>query len=162
MASLPADLKAYREQLLRLLAWPEGQRWASQVDGQNSYPHQPKPLRASDLDRHLRGLQTVALVPDSHGSLCRYGAVDLDLPRDGQTLEELLDLLSALQQAAAARSIPTLATFSGRRGGHLLVLSAMPVPWSVMHRALRRICRDVGLEPAEVFPSRGRSRSTAP
>ena len=86
MAPLPADLKAYREQLLRLLAWPEGQRWATQVDGENSYPHRPGSLRPGDLDRHLLGQQTVALVPDGHGSLCRYGAVDLDLPRDGETL----------------------------------------------------------------------------
>lgn len=157
MAFLPADLKAYREQLLRLLAWPEGQRWATQVDGENSYPHRPGHLRPGDLDRHLLGQQTVALVPDGHGSLCRYGAVDLDLPRDGETLEELLDLVASLQQAAAARDISTLVVFSGRRGFHLLVPTAAPVPWSVMHRALRRICRDMGLEPAELFPHKGKA-----
>ena len=36
MASLPADLKTYREQVLRLLVWPDGQRWATQVDGENN------------------------------------------------------------------------------------------------------------------------------
>jgi replicative DNA helicase len=157
MASLPADLKAYREQLLRLLVWPEGQRWATQVDGENSYPHRPGHLRPADLDRHLLGQQTVALVPDGHGSLCRYGAVDLDLPRDGETLEELLELVASLQQAAAVRDIPTLVVFSGRRGFHLLAPTAAPVPWSVMHRTLRRICRDVGLEPAELFPHKGKA-----
>jgi len=157
MAVLPADLKAYREQLLRLLAWPEGQRWATQVDGENSYPHRPGHLRPGDLDRHLLGHQTVALVPDGHGSLCRYAAVDLDLPRDGETLEELLELVASLQQAAGARDIPTLVVFSGRRGFHLLVPSAAPVSWSVIHRALRRICRDVGLEPAELFPHKGKA-----
>lgn len=43
----------------------------------------------------------MALVPDGNGSLCRYGAVDLDLPRDGESLEELLELVASLQQAAA-------------------------------------------------------------
>jgi replicative DNA helicase len=157
MAPLPADLKAYREQLLRLLTWPEGQRWATQVEGENEYPHRRGPLQAGELDRHLFGQQTVALVPDGHGSLCRYGAVDLDLPRDGETLEELLELVASLQQAAAARDIPTLVVFSGRRGFHLLVPTSAPVPWSVMHRALRRICRDVGLEPAELFPHKGKA-----
>ena len=156
-APVPADLTAYREQLLRLLAWPEGQRWATQVDGENSYPHRPGSMRPGDLDRHLLGHQTVALVPDGHGSLCRYGAVDLDLPRDGETLEELLELVASLQQAAAARDIPTLVVFSGRRGFHLLVPTAAPVSWSVVHRALRRICRDVGLEPAELFPHKGKA-----
>jgi replicative DNA helicase len=155
--ALPADLRAFREQLLRLLAWPEEQRWATQVDGENSYPHRPRPLRPADLDRHLQGLQTVALVPDGHGSLCRYGAVDLDLPRDGDTLEELLELLASLQQAAASRDIPTLGIFSGRRGFHLVVPTAAPVTWSVMHRAIRRVCRDVGLEPAELFPHKGKA-----
>jgi replicative DNA helicase len=157
MAPLPADLKAYREQLLRLLVWPEGQRWATQVDGENEYPHRRGPLQAGELDRHLLGHQTVALVPDGHGSLCRSGAVDLDLPRDGATLGELLELVASLQQAAAARDIPTLVVFSGRRGFHLLVPTVTPVAWSVMHRALRRICRDVGLEPAELFPSKGKA-----
>jgi len=36
MAGLPPDLKTYREQLLRLLVWPEGQLWATQVDGENN------------------------------------------------------------------------------------------------------------------------------
>ena len=157
MAGLPPDLKAYREQLLRLLVWPEGQRWATQVEGENEYPHRRGPLQAGELDRHLLGHQTVALVPDGHGSLCRSGAVDLDLPRDGATLGELLELVASLQQAAAARDIPTLVVFSGRRGFHLLVPTVAPVAWSVMHRALRRICRDVGLEPAELFPSKGKA-----
>ena len=157
MAPLPADLKAYREQLLRLLVWPEGQRWATQVEGENEYPHRRGPLQAGELDRHLLGHQTVALVPDGHGSLCRSGAVDLDLPRDGATLGELLELVASLQQAAAARDIPTLVVFSGRRGFHLLVPTVAPVAWSVMHRALRRICRDVGLEPAELFPHKGKA-----
>ena len=157
MAPLPADLKAYREQLLRLLVWPEGQRWATQVEGENEYPHRRGHLKAGELDRHLLGHQTVALVPDGHGSLCRSGAVDLDLPRDGSTLGELLELVASLQQAAAARDIPTLVVFSGRRGFHLLVPTVTPVAWSVMHRALRRICRDVGLEPAELFPSKGKA-----
>ena len=127
------------------------------MDGENEYPHRRGPLQAGELDGHLLGHQTVALVPDGHGSLCRSGAVDLDLPRDGATLGELLDLVASLQQAAAARDIPTLVVFSGRRGFHLLVPTVTPVAWSVMHRALRRICRDVGLEPAELFPSKGKA-----
>jgi len=157
MAGLLPDLKTYREQLLRLLVWPEGQRWATQVDGENNYPHRRGPLQPRELDRHLLGHQTVALVPDGHGSLCRSGAVDLDLPRDGATLGELLELVASLQQAAAARDIPALVVFSGRRGFHLLVPTAAPVAWSVMHRALRRICRDVGLKPAELFPHKGKA-----
>lgn len=150
-------LKTYKEQLLRLLVWPEGQKWATQVDGENEYPHRRGLFKPEELERHLLGHQTVALVPDGHGSLCRSGAVDLDLPRDGETLGELLELVASLQQAAAARDIPTLVVFSGRRGFHLVLPSAAPVAWSVMHRALRRICRDVGLEPAELFPSKGKA-----
>jgi len=63
MAPLPADLKAYREQLLRLLVWPEGQRWATQVEGENEYPHRRGPLQAGERDLHLLGHQTEQMAP---------------------------------------------------------------------------------------------------
>jgi len=65
--------------------------------------------------------------------------VDLDLPREGATLGELLELVASLQQAAADRGIPALVVFSGRRGFHLMVPTGATVAWSVMLRALRRI-----------------------
>ena len=157
MATLPTDLRQVGKHLLRLLAWPEDQRWALQLDGQNSYPHQRGHLPSAALKAHLLGERTVALVQDGHGSVCRYGALDLDLPRDGETLLEALELLASLQAAAAARDLPTLAVWSGRRGFHLLLPVAAPVPWSVIHRALRRIARDVGWEPEEVFPEKGKA-----
>lgn len=55
-----ADLPAYQDQLLRLLAWPDVQRWATQVEGRAEYPHSRGRLVASDLDRHLSGHQTEA------------------------------------------------------------------------------------------------------
>jgi replicative DNA helicase len=155
---LPEDIRKVGHHLLRLLIWPEGQRWATQKDGESSYPHQREDLTSAALREHLLGRKTVALVSDGHGSLCRYGALDLDIPRDGKTLRDALELLASLQAAAAARDLPTLAVWSGRRGFHLLLPAAGAVRWSVMHRALRRIARDVGWEdPAEVFPHKGKA-----
>ena len=154
---LPEALRKVGNHLHRLLIWSEGQRWATQKDGESSYPHQRGDLTSRDLRDHLLGRKTVALVFDGHASLCRYGALDLDIPRDGKTLRDALELLASLQAAAAARDLPTLAVWSGRRGFHLLLPAAAPVRWSVMHRALRRIARDAGWEdPAEVFPSKGK------
>jgi replicative DNA helicase len=155
---LPEDLRTVGRHLLRLLVWPQGQRWAVQLDGQSSYPHQRGDLPSSALRSHLLGEKTVALVSDGHGSLCRYGALDLDIPRDGETLRDALELVASLQAAAAARDLPTLAVWSGRRGFHLLLPAAQSASWSVLHRALRRIARDVGWEdPAEVFPFKGKA-----
>lgn len=157
---LPEDIRKVGSHLIRLLIWPEDQRWALQrVDGKESrYPHKPGPLPPSSLRDHLLGKETVGLVFDGHNSLCRYGALDLDIPRDGETLRDALELLASLQAAAAARDIPTLAVWSGQKGFHLLLPAAAPVRWSVMHRALRRIARDAGWEdPAEVFPFKGKA-----
>lgn len=155
---LPEDLRKVGRHLLRLLIWETGQRWALQKDGESSYPHQKRDLTPPALRSHLLGEKTVALVFDGHASLCRFGALDLDIPRDGKTLRDALELLASLQAAAAARDLPTLVVWSGRRGFHLLLPAAGPVRWSVMHRALRRIARDVGWEdPAEVFPSKGKA-----
>jgi replicative DNA helicase len=155
--NLSPDRRTVGQHLLRLLIWPEGQKWATQKDGENNYPHQRGDLPRDALRDHLLGLKTVALVQDGHGSLCRFGALDLDLPRDGETLLELLELLAQLQAAAAARDLPTLVVWSGRRGFHLLLPASAPASWSVMLRALRRIARDVGWEPAEEFPFRGKA-----
>ena len=155
---LPEDVRKVGYHLLCLLVWEPGQRWALQKDGESSYPHQRGDLPRAALRDHLLGRKTVALVSDGHGSLCRYGALDLDIPRDGETLRDALELLASLQAAAAARDLPTLAVWSGRRGFHLLLPAAAPVRWSVMHRALRRIARDAGWEdPAEVFPYKGKA-----
>jgi replicative DNA helicase len=155
---LPEDVRKVGYHLLCLLVWEPGQRWALQKDGESSYPHQRGDLPRAALRDHLLGKKTVALVSDGHGSLCRYGALDLDIPRDGETLRDALELLASLQAAAAARDLPTLAVWSGRRGFHLLLPAAAPVRWSVMHRTLRRIARDAGWEdPAEVFPSKGKA-----
>ena len=119
--TLSPDRRTVGQHLLRLLIWPEGQRWATQKHGKNNYPHQKGDLPRSALRDHLLGLTTVALVQDGHGSLCRFGALDLDLPRDGETLLDLLERVAALQAAAAARDLPTLVVWSGRRGFHLLL-----------------------------------------
>lgn len=144
--------------LQQLLTVTEGQRWARQyLDGtEPSYPHQRRPLTQADLAAHVAGRQTVGLLSDGHGGTCRFGALDLDLPRDGDALLDLLQLLQALQAAATERGLRTLATFSGRRGVHLVLPLAFPTPWSLVHRVLRRLGRDVGFEPAELFPTKGK------
>jgi replicative DNA helicase len=150
--------------LWNLLAFQEGQRWARQFvgpTGEPSYPHQKAALTPRQLEHHTAGQQTLGLVQDGHGGLCRFGALDLDLPRDAETLAEALVLLAHLQAAAAERGIPTLPVFSGRRGFHLLLPLARPMAWGVVHRALRRIARDVGLTPAELFPTRGKALKLA-
>jgi replicative DNA helicase len=154
---LSPDHRRVGQHLLRLLIWPEGQRWATQKDGENAYPHQKGDLPQAALRDHLLGLKTAALVHDGHGSLCRFGALDLDLPRDGETLLDLLELLAQLQAAAASRDLPTLVVWSGRRGFHLLLPAAAPASWSAMLRALRRIARDVGWDPVEEFPCKGKA-----
>ena len=143
--------------LQELLTAPEGQRWARQyLDGtEPSYPHQQGPLTLKHLQAHVAGSHTLGLLSDGHGGMCRFGAIDLDAPRDGSLLELLLTL-QGLQAAAAERGLRTLATFSGRRGFHLVLPLAFPTAWSVVHRALRRLARDVGFEPLELFPSKGK------
>ena len=146
------------KRLQELLTMPSGQRWARQyLDGaEPSYPHQKRDLVVKDLKLHLAGTQTVGLLPDGHGGQCRFGAIDLDMPRDGETLLDLLELLQGLQAAATERGLRTFCTFSGRRGFHLVLPLAFPTPWGVVHRALRRVARDVGYDPAELFPTKGK------
>ena len=152
----PQDTCAKR--LQQLLTMPTGQRWARQfLDGtEPSYPHQRGPLTIRELKAHTQGKGTVGLLPDGHGGTCRFGAIDLDMPRDGETLLDLLELLQGMQAAATERGLKTFCTFSGRRGFHLVVPLAYPTPWSVVHRALRRVARDVGYDPAELFPTKGK------
>jgi replicative DNA helicase len=152
----PQDICALR--LQQLLTMPSGQRWAKQfLDGtEPSYPHQREALTLRELKAHTQGKTTVGLLPDGHGGTCRFGAIDLDMPRDGETLLDLLELLQNLQAAATERGLRTFCTFSGRRGFHLVLPLAFPTPWSVVHRALRRVARDVGYEPAELFPTKGK------
>ena len=144
--------------LQQLLAFADGQRWACQyLSGtETRYPHQTSPLTRATLASHVEGTKTVGLLSDGHGSTCRFGAIDVDMPRDGDTLLDLLQLLQALQVAAAERDLRTLATFSGRRGLHLILPLAFPTPWSLMHRVLRRLARDAKFEPVELFPSQGK------
>jgi len=152
----PQDTCALR--LQQLLTMPSGQRWAKQfLDGtEPSYPHQRGAITLRELKAHTQGKTTVGLLPDGHGGTCRFGAIDLDMPRDGETLLDLLELLQGLQAAATERGLRTFCTFSGRRGFHLVLPLAFPTPWSVVHRALRRVARDVGYEPAELFPTKGK------
>jgi replicative DNA helicase len=154
----PTPQQTCARRLQELLAMAEGQRWARQyLDGtEPSYPHQRGQLTLKHLQAHVAGAQTVGLLPDGHGGLCRFGAIDLDLPRDGETLLDLLEQLQGLQASAAERGLRTLATFSGRRGFHLVLPLAFPTAWGVVHRALRRLARDVGFEPVELFPTRGK------
>lgn len=155
----PSDAQdACANHLQKLLAMPKGQRWAKQVlDGtEPRYPHQRTELIPPVLKAHTRGKNTVGLLPDGHGGMCRFGAIDLDMPRDGETLLALLELLQGLQASASERRLKTFCTFSGRRGFHLVLPLAFPTPWNVVHRALRRVARDVGYEPAELFPTKGK------
>jgi hypothetical protein len=155
--------------LQALLVMPEHQRYAVQTlhDLEPAYPHArqggrgigkglPAFLKPADLAAHVAGSKTLGLVPDGHGGMARYGALDLDMPRDGESLLELVQLLARLQAAALERGLWTFCTFSGRRGLHLVMPLVRPMAWSVIHRCLRRVARDVGYEPAELFPTKGK------
>ena len=147
---------------------PENQRYAVQhLDGEEPrYPHATVPNRRGarllahlvpkDLADHVAGRKTLGLLADGHGGMARYGALDLDMPRDGESWLELLQLLAALQAAAMERGLQTFCTFSGRRGLHLVLPLQRPMAWSVLHRCLRRLARDAGYEPAEMFPTKGK------
>jgi hypothetical protein len=154
----PTPQETCARRLQELLTMPSGQRWARQyLDGtEPSYPHQKAPLTLRELKAHTAGQLTLGLLPDGHGGYTRHGAIDLDLPRDGETLLDLLELLQGLQAAATERGLASFCTFSGRRGFHLVLPLAFQTPWSVVHRALRRVARDAGYEPAELFPTRGK------
>lgn len=156
------------ERLQELLAMPAHQRWATQVvdaQGIPTYPHEKAktktgkfhtPLQAKYVEAHVQGRRTIGLLSDGHGSTCKFGAIDLDTPRDGETLQAALSLVASLQAAASERGLNTFCTFSGGRGFHLVLPLAFPTPWTVVHRALRRVARDVGYEPAELFPTAGK------
>lgn len=136
------------------------------MDGaEASYPHQLGGLSQGQLDAHVRGHLTAGLLSDAPVSgaekaerqgLCRFGAIDLDMPRDAATWPEMVELAAALQAAATELGLHTFASFSGRRGIHLWMPLATPMKWGQVLAALRVVCRRVSFTPEELWPVKGK------
>jgi len=163
--SSPPHREDCARRLWELLCWPQGQRYARAFleGGEPVYPHQPGPLTPDLLRGHLHGHHSLGLLQDTpigsgpeQRGLCRWGALDLDQPRDARSWEGLLELAAALQQAAADLGLETFSVFSGRKGVHLLLPLVLPMRWGQVQKALRVIGRAVGFTPAELWPTRGK------
>jgi hypothetical protein len=141
-------------ELRRLFCWPLAQqRYGLQTPGENAYPIQKKPITTRVLEQHLAGEQTAALLLVDQHCRCRFGAIDIDTPRDAADLAGALGIALRLIAAANTLGIPALLEFSGRRGWHVLVPVADPVPALTMRKALEVICRAGDFEAEESFPA---------
>lgn len=134
----------------------DGQRWAlSRKDPATRealYPLQQGSLDAKHVIRHVCGLITVGVLCPSKAT--KYAVIDLDAPRDGATIRDVLTLALELKESAETHDIFPVIEFSGRRGLHIWFFFREPVPLAMAQSVVRLVSRGVyGFEPAEVWPS---------
>ncbi len=141
-------------ELTRLILHPHQQKWAKAVQAGNEikYPHQSQPLTYDILDKHLSATLTVGVML-VNANVTKAGCIDIDCPRDACNLKEGLELARRIQQSAAERNLKTYIEFSGNRGWHVWLFSALPVTGNIMIAALDRIAKLAGFEAKEIFPN---------
>ncbi len=110
--------------------------------GDGTYRWVYAPADRAVLADHLRGVQTIALSStDAHG-LCKWACLDVDQP-------EALPQLLALGTQLARRGLSGFVEAS-RRGGHLWLCFATPVPASAARPAVQHALAQIQADGQEV------------
>lgn len=140
-------------QLYRLILHTQNQLYALQSTDGKAYPLQKGFLSPDLVQQHLEGKITLGARLLQEGSnTAKAGCIDIDCPRDAQTLPEALAIARKIQDAAKARGLSAYEEFSGARGFHVWLFADQPVPGKTWIPALKNLAAAVGFQAKEVFP----------
>lgn len=140
-------------QLYRLILHHQNQLYALQSADGKAYPLQKGFLSPDLVQQHLEGKITLgARLLQQGTNTAKAGCVDIDCPRDAQTLLEALAVARKIQDAAEARGLNAYLEFSGARGFHVWVFAGQPLPGKTWIPALKNLAAAVGFQAKEVFP----------
>ena len=146
-------MTAIADQLHRLILHRDQQRYALQT-GPGAYPLQDRDLSLATLEKHIAGELTIgARLVQPGSALCTAGCVDIDTPRDAQTLRDAYALAQTIQRVGEARGLNLYLEFSGRRGFHVWLFSDRPLPGTTMIGCLKALTQMAGFHAKELFPS---------
>lgn len=152
-------MSATAERLLKLYQGRETVHAIAHVTGANGdrkveYRPVHRALTLEDLEQHLAGSVVIGVYPIREDSTCLFGAIDVDAEDE----EDLgLGTAKKLRQAAIDLSFPETAmmvTFSGRKGHHVDLFFADPIPAGTVRMLLHAVVVEAGfdVEDFELFP----------
>lgn len=141
------------QELHRLILHENGQLWALQDNSKNSYPLQAGELPRAKLAAHLAGDVTIAArLLQQTTNLAKAGCIDLDIPRDGATIRDMVELGQGIAAEAQAHGCNAYLEYSGRRGVHVWLFSDRPLPGATWQAALKALAAAAGFTAKESFP----------
>ena len=138
--------------LKKLIIHPHNQLYAVQTNAE-SYLLQKGYLAEDIIKNHLIGTDTIAVVLlQPITNTAKAGTIDVDKQAD-EDLKDTYEKVRHIQAKATDLGLKSYIEFSGRRGFHLWLFSAEPLPGKTWVPLLKSLCEQAGHKGKELFPS---------
>jgi hypothetical protein len=126
----------------------------NKVDGKARTLGRKKPAPVTDelWVEHLKGEQGLGIIPINEKSMCRFGAIDIDI-YDGLDFKQVEKQLKEIK-------IPLVMCSTKSGGLHLYLFTNEPVPAKLIRDKLKEWSIILGHGNAEIFPKQNELRSS--
>ncbi|MBF0503239.1 MAG: AAA family ATPase [Candidatus Riflebacteria bacterium] len=144
-----------KDKIMELFLHTEGQLFSQQLDNGDYHPiNIPAAKIQGAIAKHLSGEITLGVRLIQPGTnLGLAGCIDMDHnSKKGPSIQETLQTAEALQAKFRSHGLEAYIEFSGRRGVHVWLFAAAPLPAKTIRRAIMQVCKECAYDVKEIFP----------
>jgi hypothetical protein len=102
-----------------------------------------EPVTLELWEDHVKGKNGIGIIPIDRDSMCRWGAIDIDVY--DRNMREVVEKIGA-------EELPLVPCLSKSGGLHCFLFLSEPVPAALLQGKLKEIAASIGYGTAEIFP----------